>query len=647
MLAMWRRILMEIRIVGWGYENIRRFNNLHIDLLQDNNRLPHTTLVMMRNGTGKTTTITLMRAVLSGNATKWKPEEVREFKPVDGQALRGKFYLKIKYGMDLYHYNLILDYDYGRASYETSCVGLSGGLKAEHILPMQLKSVFSNEGFINRFIFDGEQAKKTLNSKSKEAELAVTYLYQIDKLDTLVSRINDLVSRRQSESDSRGATSSSLSNNRTRMENKKRNYQGLVSLKEKLVSQIEKNQREWNSLEQKRNELIASDERLRQEQKRLISEKSEKTADLVRVLQEINTYVKEPFNVHSIFNTRLNGLMQNMQTLKLPKTTAREFFKELSVSKECVCGRPIGKEEKEAILKRADNYLGEDDLSAINAIKDKLRNYKPTDALSSSLKRMVNLKEHIQNLQSALDRLVLSLDEEAGKEADLIAKKQSVIKQKIDNDAREKDMLLAPLGALNATEQNNIALAEKALREAEDNYQRATGTFEYTQKANKLISYINSIRRLALQKLKENILYKTNEKIAEIITDERITVERIEGSLILKNRAGVSEGQTLAIAYSYIGSLFEHSSFEFPFVIDSPAASMDLSVRREVANIIPSLFKQLIIFVTSGEVAGFAEKFYSMDNVLYITVEGSEDTGKARCSFVKEYFATYQCEEEE
>ena len=638
---------MEIKITGWGYENIRRFNTLQLDLLQGNTHLPHATLVMMRNGTGKTTTITLMRAALSGTATGWTPEMVRGFKPTHGQATSGKFYIKIKFGAELYHYNLVLDYEQGKASYETSRVGLSGGLESGHTLPMQLKGVFNSAGFINRFIFDGEQARMTLSSSSKEAELAVTYLYQIDKLDALISQIELLVQRKQTESDSKGATSASLSYNRTKMENKKKNYLNLVSQHEIITSQLERSNSEWSRLEARRIELIASDERLREEQTRLTDEKKVKTSELISTLQTIGKFIKEPFLVHSVFDERLNGLMQNMQTLKLPKTTAREFFRELSESTECVCGRPIGPEEKAAILKRSDNYLGEDDLSAINAIKDKLRNYHKSDALATTLEQMLSLKEAIHNIQNALDRLVLRLDKEAILEAESIEVEQSSIKQKIVDLERERNILAAPAGTPHTSEQNNIAVAEKAWKDAEDNLLRATGTYEYTQKANKLIVYIKSIRSLALQKLKAGIVQKTNEKVAKIITDERITVERIDGSLILHDRTAVSEGQTLAIAYAYIGSLFEHSSFEFPFVIDSPAASMDLGVRREVAAVLPTLFKQLIIFVTSGEVAGFAEKFYSLDNVLYVTIEGKEDDEEAACTFGKEYFSSYQSEEEE
>lgn len=196
---------MNIKITGWGYENIRRFGVLDVDLLQGSNHLPHATFIMMRNGTGKTTTITLMRAILSGIAENWSPDIVKGFKPTHGKSALGKFYIKIMFDSEIYIYNLNLNYEQGKASYQTSHVGMSGGLEMGHILPMPLKGVLNNEGFINRFIFDGEQAKKTLNASSKEAELAVKYLYQIDKLDNLVAEIKAKIELKQSKSSSRGA----------------------------------------------------------------------------------------------------------------------------------------------------------------------------------------------------------------------------------------------------------------------------------------------------------------------------------------------------------------------------------------------------------------------------------------------------------
>ncbi len=152
---------MDIRILGWGYENIRRFGKLDIDLTQESGALPHVTLVMMRNGTGKTTTIHLIRSVLNGSASHWSAQQIRDFQPRDRESAFGKFYIKIKFNTEIYFYLLTLDYDGGTATYQTSRVSnSSGGMEQGRNLPTSLNGVFDVEEFVNRFIFDGEQAKK-------------------------------------------------------------------------------------------------------------------------------------------------------------------------------------------------------------------------------------------------------------------------------------------------------------------------------------------------------------------------------------------------------------------------------------------------------------------------------------------------------
>lgn len=91
----------------------------------------------------------------------------------------------------------------------------------------------------------------------------------------------------------------------------------------------------------------------------------------------------------------------------------------------------------------------------------------------------------------------------------------------------------------------------------------------------------------AMEKLKKYTVDATNEKIRQIISNDTVMIQRIDGHLVLENKEGVSEGQTLAVAYAYIGTLFEHSRLEFPFIVDTPAAPMDLGMRREVAEVIP------------------------------------------------------------
>lgn len=91
--------------------------------------------------------------------------------------------------------------------------------------------------------------------------------------------------------------------------------------------------------------------------------------------------IKKPYNISHEFAQRLESLASNMQVLKLPKSTAREFFNEIAEGAICICGRCIGEKERENILNNADHYLGQEELVALNAIKGSLKEIKVTNEL--------------------------------------------------------------------------------------------------------------------------------------------------------------------------------------------------------------------------------------------------------------------------
>ena len=106
---------------------------------------------------------------------------------------------------------------------------------------------------------------------------------------------------------------------------------------------------------------------------------------------------------------------------------------------------------------------------------------------------------------------------------------------------------------------------------------------------------------------------------------EDLRVERIDGALELSsNKASskddVSEGQSLSVAYAFLTALLSKAPFELPFIVDSPAVSLDLDVRKEVSRVIPTLFDQMIFFVISSEQAAFAENFYESEDTQFITL---------------------------
>jgi DNA sulfur modification protein DndD len=72
---------LKIKILNWTYKNIRGVNNLEISVEKGLNQAYPVSLIMMPNGTGKTTTQSLLRAIFDGKAVEWDHDTVLGFKP--------------------------------------------------------------------------------------------------------------------------------------------------------------------------------------------------------------------------------------------------------------------------------------------------------------------------------------------------------------------------------------------------------------------------------------------------------------------------------------------------------------------------------------------------------------------------------------
>lgn len=99
-----------------------------------------------------------------------------------------------------------------------------------------------------------------------------------------------------------------------------------------------------------------------------------------------------------------------------------------------------------------------------------------------------------------------------------------------------------------------------------------------------------------------------------------------------------------SIAYCFLGTLFEDSELEFPFIIDSPTGKMDFEKRQAIADIIPLVFNQMIAFVQSAEVERFADRFYANPDSQYLTVVASPQDQAVVVYEGIDFFDSYQRE---
>ncbi|WNR45129.1 hypothetical protein [Paenibacillus roseipurpureus] len=633
---------MQVKILGWSYKGIRGVNNLDVSLETSQNSPYQTSLIMMPNGTGKTTTITLMRAIFDGTATGWKMKEIKEFRP-NSSVSEGLFTARILLDHSPYHITIKLDYVRGAASYMTSRTGTQGGLNIGHDLPTYIKDVFSPE-FVKRFVFDGELANSILSSEKGEAEEAIRFLYHINRLSDVKNSIDRIVTEEQRKNEkSKTRTEQGLNYIRNQISAKKAQRSILL----KRIGLLDDEKSDLSIKIKGIGSLLSSARKKDTGLEKMIKEQEKKQIENTLKLKEATSKFLDEFRNPNLINPqiaeRLASLSGKMQHLKLPSTMSRQFFEELADKDACVCGRSIGNHEKQYIIDNAKEYLAEDQIGVINSIKSSVKNrfYSETaTAIKDGVQELLHLK---YRLAGDLERLLQQRREDADEDEQKLLDEQSQLQQQYNMVNNELELLTTKerVKLLMVSEDNNLYLVEESLTELENKYKEATKTVQLAQNAEKIKSYIGYIEAEALKNLKEMIKTETNSKLSKIIKSEPIIVEQIDRHLILQGKTGTSVGQSLAIAYSYLGSLFHSSSHELPFFVDSPAGALDLGVRREVSKILPDLFEQLIIFITSGEREGFAEHFYKINDVQFLTIHKTA-APNAKCEAGIEYFKTFQ-----
>lgn len=197
--------------------------------------------------------------------------------------------------------------------------------------------------------------------------------------------------------------------------------------------------------------------------------------------------------------------------------------------------------------------------------------------LSDAFANLAKLREKGNRLDTLLNINQEKLIKAGGEEAELL---QARIKELVELISVSKEQLRTIESKDDSDEQlttdNNLHKAEQEYQYYEQQIAKATRTNAALRKKIIVEELVRAIRNRATSDLKAEIVRKTNEKLKRVITDDFIEIESIDRYIKLDKRDGASEGQTLSIAYCFLGTLFEDSELEFPFVIDSPTGKWTL-----------------------------------------------------------------------
>jgi len=453
---------MKMAILELEYKNIRKITALKLPFTKADGSVISNNFIMMANGTGKTTTMELIKGLFDGTAAGWTASKVRSFAPTLTEADRGEFSITVKFDDRQYKYFLSMNYKDGTVQVETSAPpkGREAGLR----LPESIRGIFTPE-FVRRFVFDGEQAAKSMDSSSNEADETIRYLYRLDELDEILAANQRILTEIQNAEGKRG-TSSSLSNLRTRQSDIDAIRAKLRARCEKLREEIAAFEAEKVEKEKQRQELDKSYEKLNQEKNDILKEQQKNRGEIDVKITSILGIIKSPYLLSESLCARMFELGNSMKKLKLPKTIAKDFFTELASADRCVCDRCIGERERTAILKRADQYLGSDQQSVLNTVKSSLMDSVYDERLKKAFEELEELRAQANRLDTRFKTNEEKLIKAGGEKA-------RELQERIEELIRLISIARDELERIESKDENDASLTE------ENNLHKADQKFKY------------------------------------------------------------------------------------------------------------------------------------------------------------------------
>lgn len=618
-----------VNLIEWEANGLRCPDH-KISFVKESGGVYPISLLQMPNGTGKTTTLELLRAALSGSAdnNQWDKAKVRSLRKRGNDKGRGMFRVALLLDGRRITFTLNFDFEEGSLRYSTTT---PSGIKDGFVPPRELKK-FLHPDFVNFFVFNGELAEQLLSHDYTDAQRAIENLFQLGLFSNLINQVHVFWERQTA---GRGATEDrGLTRRSNRVSYLRQRIAMLIRRQAELRKQQKANQQQLNEKRDRFNTALSQQQALRD--RLLVAENDYKSSksEVHRAAQDVLARMRDPQALSNAFAREMILLKASLDRVKLPESTAREFFEELAQESHCVCGQELTEDTRTVIRERASRYLGSDDVALLNAIKADVGDLVGTVAevheaeLTAQIKALTDSCQHENEMRTVRDEIQnegVANDptlEQARDEIKQLEEQQIYLKNEIDKYDDTNDT-----GPDEST--YGIRVLERRLKDAENRLAEITHTLELKDKRDLLVRLLGQVQAKARNGISDEICEDANKRIAELMPNNAIRIEEINRCLVLRGQEGGSVGETLSVAYSFLSTLFNRSEHQLPFIVDSPANPIDLRVRSKVAELIPRLTGQFIGFTISSERQGFLPQLEQAapEQIQYLTLfrEGAVD----------------------
>ena len=622
---------VDLRVAGWKAAGFRCPDH-EVSFLCESDEVHKITLLQMPNGTGKTTTLDLLRAALSGSADEWSPDKVRSYQKKTADS-HGTFQITLLVNGRRLTIAMEFEFEDGTVHYTTT---IPSGMKDGFHPPRELMG-FLREDFVDFFVFDGELAEHLLDRDHTDAQRVIEDLFQLRLFFEISQRVQEYWERKTADC---GATETKgLSRRRNLVETLRTCLATRRSEVAAIRTDIRSTKDELLKKKNKYNTALAEHRELSERLRKAEQELTKAEGDVKKCAHDVLVRMQEPHALSAVFAREMLTFKLSLDKVKLPESTAREFFEELAEEDTCVCGRELDDASRKTIRDQASRYLGTEDVALLNSIKADVADLVGSD-----------VDVHEREFTTLVDQL----KDHCRREGELRTKRDSIEidgladdpeLEQVKKDINELEAKVRGLGeelrqyedssdsAQRSEDVRSIRVLERRLEDAEEKLSEITNTLSLKKKRDILTSVLTSGREMAQRGISEEVCADANGRIEELMPYNGIRIDAVDRCLVLRGQEGGSAGETLTVAYAFLATLFNRAEHCLPFVVDSPANPIDLEIRAKVAELVPRLTPQFVAFTISSERQGFLDPLEKACEgpIQYLTLfrKGPEDLEEA------------------
>nr|WP_319373674.1 AAA family ATPase [uncultured Methanobacterium sp.] len=300
----------------------------------------------------------------------------------------------------------------------------------------------------------------------------------------------------------------------------------------------------------------------------------------------------------------------------IPAQYKKKFLEDLIDEGKCICGTDLS--ENEECKKHLEDLW--EKTSVLTNIGDEIGTEQAS--IENLLSKLNNFREKQKRIGKNLRRLKKERDDKSKriKEISLLIKDSEIEKVNYfeemleENERLEKSKIREELN-LESEIKSAKRIVEKLKAERDKEMQKNAELekmkdilhfCEKSLSASKTLKdeLIEDIRIRIEQTTKDQFLklnWKESFTDVKIDDDYDVTVIRMSGRISDAN--GLSAGEKLALALSFMAALNEISGFDLPIIIDTPMGRLDKEIKLNIAKVLPKYLenKQITLLVTGEE----------------------------------------------